>query len=1164
MQIRFEQTRHMIFSLAVLLLFPVLAQAQLPAVVPAGPTNLKKSDSRPQDQPQSNAWSRQKLNQIEAHLKTLNQKPAEQPPLSPASKVFLVLEHSQKEVHYTYNRNTETNHYFLTQLTLVNDGSQPVQLKRDQVKAFVDGKPHPFTGLPGNLKNQSVEVGKKNFRLSQLKFEEQVTVPPGQQGSLWILLGTLPAAPRIPEIEFRVTVDRQELELNVNRFERGKLHSTVQLLGPSRCLAELTLTGELNTINVRSLLEQIDALTARNVKRFVLYFPKSKSHISPDLEQWLPRMAASLGTNATLNIPIPLFPSVITELHLAGEDFKGITVPYLGGPAPQVTHATEEAAIHAALDSAMEVLSRNKVAEQIRTGSPAVKVAALISGGRQLTDAELPLVLELTSHQSPRVQEAALYALRFLRDDRALQRLETVAKMPPGPQFEMAIASLAESRYARGQQALLEILKSSSPAAQKTIIEIIARSPRPEWGPAIYSFLDSDNQELRQAAIRALVLNGHPELFQVLSDALKSPQADIRNVAFQELVKRKDDSSESLAMEYVLQQMQQSPPTPNMLTFIDRMKDPRAIPLLFKYLEQDKLDGGLKVTIIKTLASIGDESVEDRFLKYYPRAQQTEKLLILSTLQKLNSPHYFALARQALRDNNHSVVNGAVSGLRNSGSNQAVRILADALREADKSATWNQIFGALVTIGTPEARRTIMQARQEGTLADKQQAARNALENIYQRSPGNHYLKKGESLQRSKKYKEAIEEFDTAISIDSLLVPAYLAKANTLNSMKEYDAGLKSVAEGLEIDDMHARLYVTRGLLYSNQDKAEAALAEFAKAIKLAPQDPFAYTVLASHYARLKQNDKALATYDACIKANPRYMSVYEFKADLELSLDLPDEAIKTYDRAIEVNPRHMKAYTNKINLLRKLKREYQALAVCDDILKVSKNSVYALITKAYIYRSLAQFKEAIAACDAAIKVEPNDIDLYLIKAQTYNDAELWDQAVQIYNRILLTDKTERVVLQAHTGRGHSHLMRQDWKAAQQDFQKAYELNKEDSQAITGLAICMVYNHQEDKAIPFVEGQLEKFEKSALFHYNVACVFGRALINLKDQPQTPAVQQKTREYQKKAIRYLTDSSKNGFNDAAWMQKDPDLAELQNLPDFQKLIQQLENKPPSLR
>ena len=67
--------------------------------------------------------------------------------------------------------------------------------------------------------------------------------------------------------------------------------------------------------------------------------------------------------------------------------------------------------------------------------------------------------------------------------------------------------------------------------------------------------------------------------------------------------------------------------------------------------------------------------------------------------------------------------------------------------------------------------------------------------------------------------------------------------------------------------------------------------------------------------------------------------------------------------------------------------------------------------------------------------VEPNDIDLYLIKAQTYNDAELWDQAVQIYNRILLTDKTERVVLQAHTGRGHSHLMRQDWKAAQQDFQ---------------------------------------------------------------------------------------------------------------------------------
>lgn len=1148
MHLRSELYCSLSFCVAALLLFS--------APAPAQKVSLKKSDHQLEARERTNARARQSLAQIESHLKKLDLKPAYQPALTPDTKMFLVTEDSQKNAHITYNRNYKNNHFFLTRLTLVNDGSKPLQFKREQVKALVNGKPHPFTGLTRDLRDQNVEVGKKKLRLSQLKFDEAVNVPPGKQGSLWILLGDLPAPSPVPEIEFRVSVDQQPLELNVNRFERGKMQSQVQLLGPSRCLAELTITGELNTINIGSLIEQIDALTTRNVKRFVLYFPNQKCQIDSDLEQWLPRMATSLETNTTLNIPVPQFPSVVTELHLAGEAFKDSRTPYLGRPTPRVTHATEEAAIHAALDSAMEVLSREKIAEQIHTGPPAVKVAALISGGRQLTNAELPLVLELTSHQNPRVQEAALYALRFLGDPRALQRLETVARMPPGPQFEMAVASLAESRYAGGQQALLKILKSQPPAAQKTIIEIIARSPRPEWGAAIYGFLNSDNQELRQTAIRALVLNGHPRLFEVLSNALQSPQAEIRNIAFEELIKRKDDASESLAMEYVLKQLQQSPPTTGMLTFIDRMKDPRAIPPLFTYLEQDKLDAGLKVLIIKTLSSIGDESVEGRFLKYYPRALQTEKLLILSTLQKLESPHYFELARQALNDSNHSVVKGAATGLQNTGSNEAVRVLADALASADKSSTWKAIFGALVSIGTPEARRTIMEARQAGMLADKKQAARDALDSIYQGSPGNFYLKKGEQLQRSQKYKEAIEEFDTAIGIDSLLVPAYLAKANTLNTMKQYDAGLQAVDEGLEIDDMHARLYVTRGLLLSNQDKTEAAEAQLQKAIELAPQDPFAYTVLASHYARLKQNDKALATYDACIKANPRYMSVYEFKADLELSLNRPDDALKTYDRAIEVNRRYLKAYDHKIKLLRKLKREYQALAVCDDILKMDKNSIYAYITKAYIYRGLSQFKEAIAACDAAIQIKPTQVDLYEIKAQTYNAAEQWDQAVKVYDRIILMDKDS---VQAYTGRGHSHLMQQDWKAAQQDFQKAFDLDKDDSQAITGLAICMVYNHQEDKAIPFVEARLKKFENNDLFHYNVACVLGRALINLKDQPQTPAVQQKTKEYQQKAIHYLTDSFRLGFDNANWMQKDPDLAELQQLPDFRQLIQQIEKK-----
>jgi len=60
------------------------------------------------------------------------------------------------------------------------------------------------------------------------------------------------------------------------------------------------------------------------------------------------------------------------------------------------------------------------------------------------------------------------------------------------------------------------------------IVGIIAQSPRPQWGEAIYAFLSSDNQELRRAAMKALILNGHPKLFEVLTDALNSPHTELR------------------------------------------------------------------------------------------------------------------------------------------------------------------------------------------------------------------------------------------------------------------------------------------------------------------------------------------------------------------------------------------------------------------------------------------------------------------------------------------------------------------------------------------------------------------------------------------------------------------------------------------------------------
>ncbi|QDV48263.1 tetratricopeptide repeat protein [Gimesia fumaroli] len=1031
---------------ATLLLWPAVGTAQT--------ERAKKNDpATDSGSAVSNAESRQRLLEIEQRLKALNQQPAHQPTVSRESEAFLIIDNAVKGL--LNNPRDNKAHFFLARLTLVNQSQRPLKLIRNQIKATVDGQNFPVAGLPKNLSYQSVQLGKVDQSLNRLKFEDEVEVAPGKQGSLWLVLSEIAADGRIPEFQIQTMINGQPLHLNVNRFELGKLQHTVQRIGPNQCLAEFTIRGELNSINVGSLVHEIDLLTAKNIKRYVLYFPAAEPNIERKVKEWLPRAAESIGTNTIVERRFPAFPTMISKLHLAGKAFKDDKPRYPSIMATQFAHATETAAIHAALDSAMKLLPREQVAEQIRTGSPAVQVAGLISGGRQLTNEEVPLVLQRTTDQNAEVQLAALYALRYLGDPRVFERLESVAQMHPGPEFEMAIASLAESRFAKGQQVLLKLLQQHPPEAQKVIIGIIAQSPRPQWGAAIYKFLDSENLGLHEAAIKALVLNGHPQLLEVLTQTLSSPHANLREVAFQELVKRKDSASEALAIDYVLMQLQKTPPTQEMLTFIDRLKDARAIPLLFRHLQKSKLETGLRVMVIKTLASIGDQTVDEEFLKFYPQANSNEKVLILSALQKMESPHYYKLAAQALNDKNQTVITGVISGLRSSSSIEAVTILQNTLHKTDQQAIWSRIYSTLVSIGTPEARQAIMQARYSGTIDARKQAAHAALSSLYRYSPGHQYFNRGEKKEKSNDWQDAIDEYQTAISIDSQLVPAYLRIVNAKTELQQYEEALQYADQGLKIDDKEPRLYVAKGLIFGKQSQTIASMEQFQKAVDIDPRNPFPHTLLASRYSQLRQFDKAIKSCDAAIELNPKYFSPY------------------------------------------------------------------------------------------------------FIKAKIYNDQERWDEAIQVYDQFMLQDKTN---YEAYTGRGHTHLLKTDWKAAQKDFQKAFELNKQSSQAITGLALCMVYNKEEEKAIAFVEERAKQFTRNDLFQYNTACVFGRVLFNLKDQPQTPELQKKRKAYQDKAIQYLTNSYQQGFTDVEWIQKDPDLAELQELPAFKSLVERIKKGP----
>ena len=141
---------------------------------------------------------------------------------------------------------------------------------------------------------------------------------------------------------------------------------------------------------------------------------------------------------------------------------------------------------------------------------------------------------------------------------------------------------------------------------------------------------------------------------------------------------------------------------------------------------------------------------------------------------------------------------------------------------------------------------------------------------------------------------------------------------------------------------------------------------------------------------------------------------------------------------------------------------------------------------------------------------------------------------------------------EAYSARGNAYLRQKQYSLAGADFRRAYELEPLDDQAITGVAIIQAIEGEWEQALEFVSGQAKRFRRNPYFAYNTACVCGRAIEYLQKQPSSATRDENIKRLQQAAVDHLRDAVEYGFEQFDWMQRDPDLATLRDLPDFKSL------------
>jgi len=174
----------------------------------------------------------------------------------------------------------------------------------------------------------------------------------------------------------------------------------------------------------------------------------------------------------------------------------------------------------------------------------------------------------------------------------------------------------------------------------------------------------------------------------------------------------------------------------------------------------------------------------------------------------------------------------------------------------------------------------------------------------------------------------------------------------------------------------------------------------------------------------------------------------------------------------------------------------------------------------------------------------------FFLAGRAAAEQEDWKQAAERYSDAVELDAQ---FVDAWAGRANANMQLKDYAAARSDYERALELDPEDSAAVTCLGILRVFDGKVDEGLAFVRDRAAGFEKSELFAYNSACLYSVAADRIEKEDAARAA--RLRSDAVKELRRSVELGMTAAEDVDWMTKDPDLKGLQEREDFKTVVEE---------
>jgi tetratricopeptide (TPR) repeat protein len=173
-------------------------------------------------------------------------------------------------------------------------------------------------------------------------------------------------------------------------------------------------------------------------------------------------------------------------------------------------------------------------------------------------------------------------------------------------------------------------------------------------------------------------------------------------------------------------------------------------------------------------------------------------------------------------------------------------------------------------------------------------------------------LTRGMAYRLLEKWREAIESYNEALSLNSEIGEVYFRRALVWFQLNELQIAQKDLNDAIQRDNADARSYLWRGIVKARLGEYLDAIADYTTVLRLRPTNVTAYHNRALAYMSLQDYDKAIADLNEAIRFNQKD-AVAHFRRGVAYARKGENErAVASYTSAVELDPKYAQAYFNR------------------------------------------------------------------------------------------------------------------------------------------------------------------------------------------------------------------------------------------------------------